>query len=50
MRGVVSGMDKAMKAMNLVKMTEMMDKFEQQQEDIDVKVCNLKYRLVKHSP
>jgi len=38
MRGVVSGMDKAMKAMNLVKMTEMMDKFEQQQEDIDVKV------------
>lgn len=38
MAGVVKGLDRAMGAMNLANVTEMLDKFEKQQEDIDVKV------------
>lgn len=36
MRGVVKGMDRAMASMNLVQLTQLMDKFEKQQEDLDV--------------
>lgn len=36
MKGVVQGMDRAMSSMNLVQLTQMMDKFEQQQEALDV--------------
>jgi len=36
MKGVVQGMDRAMASMNLVQLTQMMDKFEQQQEALDV--------------
>jgi len=36
MSGVVKGMEKASKSMNLVQMTPMMDKFEQQFENLDV--------------
>ncbi|RKO87581.1 hypothetical protein BDK51DRAFT_18559 [Blyttiomyces helicus] len=36
MAGVVKGMDKAMKAMNLEQISMVMDKFEQQFEDMDV--------------
>lgn len=38
MKGVVGGMDKAMKSMNLVQMTALMEKFESQFEDLDVQV------------
>jgi len=38
MKGVVKGMDKAMASMNLVQMTQLMDKFESQFEDLDVQV------------
>eukprot|EP00052_Salpingoeca_macrocollata_P033412 m.8325 g.8325 ORF g.8325 m.8325 type:complete len:196 (-) comp5105_c0_seq1:59-646(-) len=36
MKGVVGAMDKAMASMNLVQMTQLMEKFEQQFEDLDV--------------
>ncbi|KAJ3381279.1 Charged multivesicular body protein 1a [Entophlyctis sp. JEL0112] len=36
MAGVVKGMDKAMESMNLEQISMVMDKFEQQFEDIDV--------------
>merc|ERR1712166_634341 len=38
MKGVVKGMDKAMASMNLVQMTQLMDKFESQFEDLDVQI------------
>lgn len=38
MKGVVKGLDRAMAAMNLAQVTDLLDKFEKQQEDIDVKV------------
>lgn len=38
MKGVVKGMDQAMARMNLVQLTQLMDKFEAQQEDLDVKI------------
>lgn len=38
MKGVVKGMDRAMASMNLVQMTQLMDKFEKQFEDLDVQV------------
>jgi charged multivesicular body protein 1 len=36
MMGVVKGMDTAMKSMNLDRISQVMDKFEQQFEDVDV--------------
>ena len=36
MAGVVAAMDAAMKSMNLEKISNLMDKFEQQNEDLDV--------------
>ncbi|KAJ3092331.1 Charged multivesicular body protein 1a [Quaeritorhiza haematococci] len=36
MAGVVKGMDKAMQSMNLEQISQVMDKFEQQFEDLDV--------------
>eukprot|EP01094_Clydonella_sp_ATCC50884_P001962 TRINITY_DN1149_c0_g1_i2.p2 TRINITY_DN1149_c0_g1~~TRINITY_DN1149_c0_g1_i2.p2 ORF type:complete len:115 (+),score=55.02 TRINITY_DN1149_c0_g1_i2:418-762(+) len=36
MAGVVKGMEKAMKTMDTEKITQVMDKFEQQFEDVDV--------------
>mmetsp|Transcript_15297 Transcript_15297/g.21407 ORF Transcript_15297/g.21407 Transcript_15297/m.21407 type:complete len:206 (+) Transcript_15297:116-733(+) len=38
MKGVVKGLDRAMHAMNLAQVTDLLDKFEKQQEDIDVKM------------
>eukprot|EP00039_Didymoeca_costata_P000800 m.47317 g.47317 ORF g.47317 m.47317 type:complete len:203 (+) comp10480_c0_seq1:178-786(+) len=38
MSGVVKGMDRAMASMNLVQMTQLMDKFESQFEDLDVQI------------
>lgn len=38
MKGVVTGMDRAMQSMNLVQIEQLMTKFEKQQEDLDVKV------------
>lgn len=38
MKGVVQGMDRAMASMNLVQMTQLMDKFESQFEDLDVQI------------
>ena len=37
MQGVVKGMDKSLKAMNPEQLSKLMDKFEQQFEDLDVK-------------
>ena len=37
MAGIVKGMDEAMKTMDLAKITAVMDKFEKQFEDMDVK-------------
>jgi charged multivesicular body protein 1 len=37
MKGVVKGMDKSLKAMNVEQLSVLMDKFEQQFEDLDVK-------------
>eukprot|EP00041_Stephanoeca_diplocostata_P028548 m.814240 g.814240 ORF g.814240 m.814240 type:complete len:190 (+) comp23393_c0_seq2:20-589(+) len=37
MKGVVSGLDRAMQSMNLVQIEQLMTKFEKQQEDLDVK-------------
>jgi len=37
MKGVVKGMDKGLASMNIEKMSALMDKFEQQFEDLDVK-------------
>jgi len=38
MKGVVKGMDRAMASMNLVQLTQLMDRFEKQQEDLDVQM------------
>lgn len=38
MKGVVTGMNRAMKTMNLQQMMQVMDTFEKQQEDLDVKM------------
>ena len=37
MQGVVKGMDKSLKSMNIEQLSQLMDKFEQQFEDLDVK-------------
>ena len=37
MKGVVRGMDKGLQAMNIDQISKLMDKFEQQFEDLDVK-------------
>lgn len=37
MKGVVKGMDKGLSAMNIDQISQIMDKFEQQFEDLDVK-------------
>jgi charged multivesicular body protein 1 len=37
MKGVVKGMDKSLQAMDIDKLSVLMDKFEQQFEDLDVK-------------
>ena len=37
MKGVVKGMDKGLAAMNIDQISHLMDKFEQQFEDLDVK-------------
>jgi charged multivesicular body protein 1 len=37
MQGVVKGMDKGLAAMDVEKISKLMDKFEQQFEDLDVK-------------
>jgi charged multivesicular body protein 1 len=37
MKGVVKGMDKGLSSMNIEKISALMDKFEQQFEDLDVK-------------
>jgi len=37
MKGVVKGMDKGLSSMNVEKISKLMDKFEQQFEDLDVK-------------
>jgi len=37
MQGVVKGMDKSLASMDIEKMSKLMDKFEQQFEDLDVK-------------
>jgi charged multivesicular body protein 1 len=37
MRGVVKGMDKSLQSMDIEKLSQLMDKFEQQFEDLDVK-------------
>ena len=37
MQGVVKGMDKSLKSMNVEQLSKLMDKFEQQFEDLDVK-------------
>ena len=37
MKGVVKGMDKSLQSMNMEQMSKVMDKFEQQFEDLDVK-------------
>lgn len=37
MKGVVKGMDKSLKSMNIEQLSQIMDKFEQQFEDLDVK-------------
>ena len=37
MKGVVRGMDKGLKSMEIDKISQIMDKFEQQFEDLDVK-------------
>ncbi|TPX38605.1 hypothetical protein SeMB42_g06637 [Synchytrium endobioticum] len=39
MTGVVKGMDKAMEAMNLEQISQVMDKFEKQFEDLDVQTA-----------
>lgn len=36
MTGVTAGLDKAMKSMNLEQISQVMDKFEKQFEDLDV--------------
>lgn len=38
MKGVVKGMDKGLQSMNIEEISATMDKFEQQFEDLDVKV------------
>jgi len=38
MKGVVKGMDKSLAAMNIDQLSKVMDKFESQFEDLDVKV------------
>ena len=37
MQGVVKGMDKSLQSMDIDKLSKLMDKFEQQFEDLDVK-------------
>ena len=37
MQGVVKGMEKSLKAMNLEQLSKLMDKFEHHFEDLDVK-------------
>ena len=37
MKGVVKGMDKSLQSMDIDKLSQLMDKFEQQFEDLDVK-------------
>lgn len=39
MKGVVRGMDKSLAAMDIEQLSKVMDKFESQFEDLDVKVC-----------
>ena len=41
MKGVVKGMDKSLASMNIDQLSAVMDKFEAQFEDLDVKVCSL---------
>ena len=43
MKGVVKGMDKSLAAMNIDQLSKVMDKFESQFEDLDVKVGNTKH-------
>ena len=38
MKGVVKGMDKSLASMNIEQLSKVMDKFESQFEDLDVKV------------
>jgi hypothetical protein len=41
MKGAVKGMDKSLASMNIEQLSKVMDKFESQFEDLDVKVRNV---------
>ena len=45
MKGVVKGMQQSLASMNIEQLSNVMDKFESQFEDLDVKVCRMLYIL-----
>ena len=48
MQGVVKAMDSAMKSMNLEKISNLMDKFEKEFEDLDVQTSVMEGAMVSH--
>ena len=49
MQGVVKAMDSAMKSMNLEKISNLMDKFEKEFEDLDVQTSVMEGAMVSHT-
>jgi len=49
MQGVVKAMDSAMKSMNLEKISNLMDKFEKEFEDLDVQTSVMEGAMVSHA-